>query len=421
MRLKVREVISNSPPGIAWLKKPILSISLTLSTALVHTVSGVPDFSLVGYGAGVSGGRGGRTVRVSNASGFKSSCQSSERLVIEVSGRINNASTSISSNKTILGAGTGAELTGTTLSIGSGSNIIIRNIEIHHAGRGKDVISISGGKNIWIDHCEIYNAIGDLNGDGRIDTEGDIEGGDVDWYDGLIDMTKSSANITISWNIIHDSFKAMLVGSSDSDRNDRKITFHHNWFHDLWERVPSYRSGTGHVFNNYYADIEHSAVNSRMNAKLRVEGNVFENVGSGEVDSKTKVEWGPIGAYYSGTKGSWDVKDNLFINCKGNQPTESTCSFTPPYDYTSVLDDASDVQSIVTEWAGVGKYDAPVVSLSDRPARLPRRAVNGATGEMMYTCRGEKINRYGSSFGSVPGIVVIRNGRNIRISVTGIR
>ena len=115
--------------------------------------------------------------------------------------------------------GAAAEITNSTLSV-KGENIIIRNLIIHHQEKGADLITMAGASNVWIDHCDIYSAVGDLNGDGKIDTEGDISGGDVDWYDGLIDMTKETHNITISWNKIHDSFKAMLVGSSDSDISD---------------------------------------------------------------------------------------------------------------------------------------------------------------------------------------------------------
>ncbi|MBN1759679.1 MAG: hypothetical protein JW863_15230 [Chitinispirillaceae bacterium] len=391
-------------------------------TTVIFQVFGAPDFSLAGFAEGVTGGSGGRTVRAVNASEFTSNCKSSEKLIIEIAGKISNASTSIASNKTIIGIGTAGELTGTTLSITSGTNIIIRNITIHHAAREKDIISVSGGKRIWIDHCEIYNAIGDLNGDGNVDTKGDIEGGDVDWYDGLIDMTGSSAEITISWNRIHDSFKAMLVGSSDSDLSDRKITFHHNWFYNLWERVPSYRSGTGHVFNNYYNDIDHSAVNSRMNAKLRVEGNVFEKVGSGEIDSKTGIEWGPIGAYYSGTKGLWEVSDNIFTDCTGNQPTTSTCSYTPPYDYADVLHDAAEVKEIVTEWSGVGKYNSTgIITRNGIPASLALKNPVSA-GNAFYTIRGEKVDiRSGIRAPARTGVLIRRNGGTCGSILNGVQ
>ncbi|MBN1129503.1 MAG: hypothetical protein JXA71_10980 [Chitinispirillaceae bacterium] len=400
------------------MKRPFLFITVL---ALCAPTFSSPDFSLIGFAAGVTGGTGGRTVQVNSASSFKTNCQSSEKLIIQVTGKIDNASVSIASNKTIIGIGTSGELTGTTLSISSGSNILIRNLKIHHAAKGKDIISISGGRNIWIDHCDIYNAIGDLNGDGKVDTVGDISGGDVDWYDGLIDMTDESANITISWNKIHDSFKAMLVGSSDSDDSDRKITFHHNHFYKLWERVPSYRGGTGHVFNNYFATIDHSAVNSRMNAKLRVEGNVFENVGSGAVDSKTKIQWGPVGAYYSGTTGCWDVKDNIFTNCKGNQPTTSTCTFTPPYTYTAQLQPAAQVKETVLAWAGVGKLNGTGVAAPAPRVRSAQVASALSGKATVYTIRGTRLAGTSIDKSRGSGALVVRDRTGVRLAMHGIR
>ena len=83
-----------------------------LAGILIYSqTSAAPDFSLVGYAAGVTGGEGGRTVSVNNASAFKSNCQSSEKLIIQVTGKISNASTSIGSNKTIIGVGASGEIT----------------------------------------------------------------------------------------------------------------------------------------------------------------------------------------------------------------------------------------------------------------------------------------------------------------------
>jgi pectate lyase len=398
-----------------------VKIALALSAACIQSFAAV-DFSLVGFAGDVTGGSGGKEVTATNASDFKSYCSSSEKLIIKVSGSISGASTTISSNKTILGVGTSAELSKTTLSIKGGTNIIIRNIKIGKPNREADVFVISGGSNIWIDHCDISSAIGDLNGDGKVDLKGDISGGDVDWYDGLIDMTESCHNITISWNKIHDSFKAMLVGKSDSDLNDRKITFHHNHFYKLWERIPSYRGGTGHVFNNYYQDIDHSGVNARMEAKIRVEGNVFEKVGSAEVDSKTKLAWGPIGAYYSSTKGLWDVKDNLFVDCKGNQPTESTCSFDPPYQYANVLQPASEVKATVLAWSGVGKYDQKPTGINPASRTISQQRTSIArVNKTVYNCRGQKIATQKTLSEETPGVMIIQDYSGVKVSVRGVR
>jgi len=102
---------------------------IILGIVLFSQATVKPDFSLVGFAAGVTGGTGGKTVQVNNASSFKSNCQSSEKVIIQVTGKIDNASTDVASNKTIIGMGASGELTGTTLSISDGSNIIIRNLD----------------------------------------------------------------------------------------------------------------------------------------------------------------------------------------------------------------------------------------------------------------------------------------------------
>lgn len=51
---------------------------------------------------------------------------------------------------------------------------------------------------------------------------------------------------------MHDSWKTMLSGSSDGDEYDRKVTYHHNYFENCNSRLPLFRFGHGHVFNNYY-------------------------------------------------------------------------------------------------------------------------------------------------------------------------
>ncbi|MFZ5988757.1 MAG: pectate lyase [Bacillota bacterium] len=367
----------------------LLVVSMLFSMFVFTTTSAAAAttenmFEMIGFATmngGTTGGTGGREVTATSLSQIND-LMSEKRddtspLIIKIDGKITGTGTIAVKevqNVTFLGVGDKGELEGIGINVQRSSNIIIRNLKIHHTKAPVDCIGIDSSKNIWVDHCELYNMIGDCNGDGVVDTKGDISGGDVDWYDGLLDVKKSSEYITISWNYFHDSFKTCLVGSSDSDNYDRKITFHHNMFKNCDERLPSYRFGTGHIFNNYSVDILGSGVNSRMGAKLRIENNVFENVGSGEVDENTGYAAGPIGAYYSDEPGFWDVKDNQFINCKGNQPTESTCSFTPPYDYSKVLHPVGQVRSIVMQNAGVGKIgDGPIITL---PTTTPQTSLN---------------------------------------------
>ncbi|HEX2927306.1 MAG TPA: dockerin type I domain-containing protein [Ruminiclostridium sp.] len=324
-------------------------------------------FNPIGFATmegGTAGGTGGSEITVKSLSELKNAMSQkkddTKPLIVKIDGKITGSEAvgvKDLQNLTIVGVGKNGELDGVGLNIVRSKNVIVQNLKIHHTLAPTDCIGIENSNHIWVDHCELYNMIGDCNGDGKVDTKGDISGGDIDWYDGLLDCKNDSSYITVSWNYLHDSFKTSLVGSSDSDNYDRRMTYHHNLFENCKERLPSYRFGTGHIFNNCFIDVWNSAVNSRMGAKLRVEGNYFENVGSGSVNEDSGLAAGPIGSYSSEEIGYWDVKDNTFVDCKGNQPTTSTCSYTPPYQYSSALTPVGEVKALVTQYAGVGKLD----------------------------------------------------------------
>lgn len=315
-----------------------------------------PDFSLVGFASqngGTNGGEGGQTVTASSLDEFVTYATSAASLIIQVSGKISagpdGASVLVNSNKTITGIGSNGFLEGVGLTINGKKNIIIRNLKftmstvtktyINDENRAQvqandgDCITIQGSSskptsNIWIDHCEFYNK------DPHTQTNQDL-------YDGLVDAKGVSSYITISWSYFHDHHKCHLIGSSDDDEYDRKITFHHNYYHNIKERLPSYRYGSGHVFNNYYNGAISSAVNSRMGACVKVEKNSFESSND------------PILSKNSDKVGYWMAIDNLFTSCTGNQPANTSCTLSIPYSYTA--DDQSKVKSTVTTWAGVGK------------------------------------------------------------------
>lgn len=324
--------------------------------------SQTPDFSLVGYGNATTGGQDGNVVRAYNYSQLKTFAESTATYIIEVSGMIENGadggSIRVKSNKTIIGIGETAYLHGVGLNITGYNNIIIRNLRISMIGvttrvdkagvysstgdegrpqiltNGGDCIGIrAGAYNVWVDHCKLFSE------DPSVQTN-------IDLYDGIIDMTQDCHNITLSWNYIHNHHKTHLVGSSEEDLSDRKITFHHNYYYKCKDRLPLYRAGTAHFFNNYLLDCP-NGVNTRINACVYVESNHFENVTSNTIYSKSST----ISGYAT-------LVDNLFINSKA--PSAGTCnSFVPStiYDYSHVLHPKEAVKNIVTNWAGVGKLD----------------------------------------------------------------
>jgi Pectate lyase len=136
------------------------------------------------------------------------------------------------------------------------NNVIIQNLKIHHVlTDGKDAISIEGDNdgsttsNIWIDHNELYSTLSV----------------DKDFYDGLLDSKLGAKNITISYNYLHDHWKASLHGHTendvDSDNTERLITFHHNRFENIESRIPLFRYCHGHLYNNYYNQISSTGIN----------------------------------------------------------------------------------------------------------------------------------------------------------------
>jgi len=297
------------------------------------------SFGLVGYAAisgnghgATTGGAGGATVTVTSLSQLQTEAGKSATEVIRVNGSFTGSGeVTVKSNKTIIGVGSGAGLTGIGLSVKGQSNVIIQNLSISKvtasSGDG-DAVHVDNSDHIWVDHNNLFS---------------DMSHG-KDFYDGLVDITHAGDFVTVSWNTIHDHFKVSLVGHSDSngsqDTGHLHVTYHHNSFTNFDSRTPSLRFGTGHVYDNVFTN-GITGVHSRENAQMLVQNNVFRSVG-------TPIE----------TTGDSPVDG--FVNQSGNDfgggtnKITRTGTFTsPPYSFA--LDATSSVQSIVAAGAGVGK------------------------------------------------------------------
>jgi pectate lyase len=305
---------------------------------------------------GTSGGEGGTVVTATSFAELKQYLESTTTAyIVKVNSRIYNGtkggSIRVRDNKTLLGEGSNAFLDGIGLTVSGNKNVIVRNIKFSlvsitdrtdpkvysptgDEGRpqilvnGGDCISLENATNVWIDHCEFFSE------DPAIQTN-------IDLYDGLVDIKANSAFITISWNYFHDHHKTHLIGSSDTDNFDRRITWHHNYYRNVRSRLPLYRYGTGHLVNNYFLNTNGGA-SSRMGACLRIESNVYENVRS------------PILAEGSTNPGKFDLGINSFSGITGTAaPATSSCTASIPY--TFVPDAVGEVKNKVTSGAGVGK------------------------------------------------------------------
>jgi pectate lyase len=337
---------------------------LSVVLALVATALAAPDFSLVGFATqngGTTGGKGGTTVTVTNYADLKKHAESASPMIIMIQGTITNGTAGgqirVKANKSLLGVGSSAFLSGVGLDISSQNNVIVRNLKITLVGtttpsaiNGGDLISISGtSKNIWIDHCELYS-------------ENPSVQTDKDKYDGLLDIKGQTGFITLSWNYLHDHHKGGLVGAADDDLNDdRKVTMHHNHYKNVLLRVPMYRGSTGHFFNNYIVGAK-DATEIRANTCVRVEKNYYESL---NYSIYTPAD----------SPGKTERIDNIEVK-RASRAYPANCVASIPYSYSAVLTSTTaDVKTIVPQYAGVGKLDG--TTSVERPI-LPSSAHEGS-------------------------------------------
>jgi pectate lyase len=292
---------------------------------------GQPDgfASVAGFGLpGTTGGAAGPTVTVSTAAALAEYAGAPTPYTILVSGRISvGGMVTVVANKTIVGVGGTAEITGGGLQLGTttrpGHNVIIRNIRF--SGASDDSISVTNGAHhVWIDHNEFLPA-----------------------YDGSVDVKRQSTFVTISWNRFTGTDKSALLGHSDSypaDVGYLKVTYHHNLFDGSNQRHPRARFGEPvHVYNNYYRNIGLYGVASTENAGVVVEGNYFENVA---------YPCYSVGGYAESGPGRLVQRANAFV---GSGTCEAGGAVQEPSAYYSYsLSPASSVPSAVTAGAGVG-------------------------------------------------------------------
>ncbi|KAI5795632.1 putative pectate lyase [Geopyxis carbonaria] len=218
---------------------------------------------------GTTGGIGGTSVTVTTLAALVSEAAGDTAKIIYISGTITgSAVVTVGSNKSILGKSSAASLVGIGLRVNGESNVIIRNLKISKvlADVG-DAIGLQAAKNVWVDH---------------VDLSSDMDH-DKDYYDGLLDITHACDWITVSYSYLHDHWKGSLVGHSDSngdeDSGHLTVTYKHNYWKNLNSRTPSFRFGTGHIFNNYFEAVN-DGINTRQGAQVLVQNNVFSDVDS---------------------------------------------------------------------------------------------------------------------------------------------
>ncbi|WP_436532714.1 pectinesterase family protein [Actinoplanes sp. HUAS TT8] len=289
-------------------------------------------------GHATTGGAAGPTVRAQTLDQLRSYAAATEPLVVTVAGSIRvdpfGDMITVASDKTIIGAGPGAELVGGGLFLNGTHNVIIRNLTIRdsyipgdfdgkRADNDNDGIRLDTAHHVWIDHT-------------RIERVGD----------GGIDIRKDSDYITLSWNVISDINKALGVGWTANVIT--RLTAHHNWIRNTVQRNWSLdNTAAAHLFDNYLQDITQYGTMSRNNARVLVEDSVFDHVNDPLVVKDATA--------------SLTGRRNLFTASPGRNDRAGV-PFDPATFYPYSPDPASRVRDLVTRYAG----PAPTVHRTPR-------------------------------------------------------
>lgn len=167
---------------------------------------------------------------------------------------------------TLIGLGRDATLTGGGLLLDGVSDVIVRNLHLQHAfdhfpawdpadnGHGEwnaehDLLALRRASRGRVDHCTFDRlAPGTPAPTVRL-------GRPMQHTDGLLDITRGSTHVTVSWNLLRGGDKTALVGGSDRHAEDigrLQISDHHNLWQASRERAPRVRHGQVHLANNLH-------------------------------------------------------------------------------------------------------------------------------------------------------------------------
>ncbi|MGP3965081.1 pectinesterase family protein [Nonomuraea sp. 3N208] len=290
--------------------------------------------ALPGHGLETTtGGAGGQAVVVDTQAELEHYAGAAEPYTIKVQGSITvepfGKEIAVASNKSIIGLGTGAEIVHGGFRLINVSNVIIRNLTIRDtyvAGDwdGKthdfDGIQVDTSHHIWIDH-------------NRIQRTGD----------GLVDLRKDIDFVTLSWNVFADHNKAVGIGWTSNVVT--KVTVHHNWFRNTFQRNPSVdRTEAAHLFNNYFQNIGYYGSMIRGPGRMVVENSYYDTVTDPIVVKDPDSQLVQRGNIFSGTRGRRD---------------RNGAAFDPSSYYSYRMDPASEVPALVRRHAGPRGKEEP--------------------------------------------------------------
>ncbi len=278
----------------------------------------------------------------------------------------------VPSDTTLIGIGRGAMVTGGMLLLENADNVIVRNIHFSDAydhfpawdpndnASGEwnseyDNLSLRHATRVWVDHCSFDD------GSRPDSAEPTLLGRRLQRHDGLLDITRASNLVTVSWNHFRGHDKTTLVGSSDkavADEGKLKASFHHNLWEDVKERAPRVRYGQVHVFNNLHlvntaASFGYS-LGIGIQSRLYSERNVWET--PPDVASGRLVRWLKGSAFFDRESLHNGQPVDLLGALRAANPEvpfTADVGWRPPY--AAQPDPAAEVAARVRAGAGAGR------------------------------------------------------------------
>ena len=323
--------------------KKILLFVLSFVTISLEAINYCAPQSWGYAGTSVTGGGSATPTQVTSASAFKNALKSGKVVLITQDISIDDQISTEASNLTIM-ALPGKRLISTSQTQSKsgilylkGSNIILRNIIFEGPGAydcdGKDLLTLDGAKNVWVDHCDFQ-----------------------DGMDGNFDIKGKSDNITVSWCRFRylkepkaggsggadDHRFSNLVGSSSSDKpadGTYNITYGFCWWDEgCKQRMTRCRNALIHYLNCYWNSSVADYYIGPENVSSYFEGCTF----AGSANSASKI-WKP----FNNTTNYCN-----FVNCTGKLPSNSGSVAAPSYTYDPMT--AAVAKNYVTDACGAG-------------------------------------------------------------------
>src|SRR5262245_35430199 len=356
-----------------------LNLGLALALGAALSAPQMANSAVPGFAGNITGGGNAAPVVVSTLSAMQTAVNNyngTSGLVIQYNGWFDEApilanicgqwskpkqelSISGKNNITILGVDGSKANFGIRIK-GTSNNIIVRNMTIGLLPGGADNGDLIGieadSHHVWIDHNELYTR--NINCPGTPD--------DDTTFDGMLDIKNQATFITVSYNYMHDHAKVGLIGASDTDSAERRVTYAHNRYENLGSRLPFQRFGFVHSYNNYFNNITGSGINPRMGGHILVENNFFENAHNPVFSQSTIL-------------GQWDLRNNntrsaadnatyniTWTACCGSTPCQKATNWQTtqafpislPYTYTTYAAATSKCIALAAAGSGRGLREA---------------------------------------------------------------